>query len=285
MIRGKTISLYLIDGEANGRIMCELSNWTGKAYKIPRKHIKDSDDRGDLKRSGVYLLFGSDSDSRYIYVGESENVYKRLCQHNEDAKKDFWNDAIVFISKDNKLNKAHIKYLEHRLYNIAKEVDRYEIINSSIPTKSNVCESDEADMEEFIEKLKLLVDTLGYKTFEPIRKDKTPQEKKVSLFYIKAKGVKAEGEQTNEGFVVYKNSEVIKNTQPSLPNSGKINREKLINNGSIIEKGDNLLVVKDIVFSSPSAAAVLILGRSANGLTEWKLADGTSLKSINESCK
>ena len=279
MARGKTISLFLIEGEANGRIMCELSNWTGKAYKIPRKYIKKSSDRERLTQPGVYFLFGNDGESDLAYIGESENIYKRLCQHNEDAKKDFWNDAIVFISKDNKLNKAHIKYLEHRLYSIAKEVGRYDLINSSTPTKSNVCESDEADMEEFIEKLKLLVDALGYKIFESIRKEKSPKENKNSIFYIDSKGVKAEGEQTNEGFILHKGSQMIKETKTSFPGGLVAVREKHIINGNIVERDDKLLVMSDIILSSPSYAAAFILGRSANGLTEWKLSDGTQLRS------
>lgn len=282
MARGKKIELFLIEGEANGRIMCELSNWTGKAYKIPRKFIKDSNDRDDLKQSGIYLLFGDNGDSKMAYIGESENVYKRLCQHNEDPKKDFWNDAIVFISKDNKLNKAHIKYIEHRLYSIAKGVERYDILNTSIPTKSNICESDEAEMEEFIEKLKLLVDTLGYKIFEPIRREMTAVEKNKNVFILNGRGVRADGEYTNEGFIIYKGSEIAKETVPSLSERYLQKRNKLIDSGSIIEQGDKLIVNKDIIFSSPSWAAVFVLGRHTNGLTKWKLADGTTLKSIIE---
>ena len=56
--RGKKITLFLIDGDANGRIMCELSNWSGKSYKIPRTYIKNSEDREDLSNTGVYILFG-----------------------------------------------------------------------------------------------------------------------------------------------------------------------------------------------------------------------------------
>ena len=282
MALGKTISLYLIEGEANGRIMSELSNWTGKAYKIPRKYIKGSSDREELTQPGVYILFGSDGDNNLAYIGESENIYKRLCQHNEDAKKDFWNDAIVFISKDNKLNKAHIKYLEHRLYSIAKEVDRYKLTNNSTPTKSNISESDEADMEEYIKKLKLLVDTLGYKIFEATRKEKTPKESKSLVFYIRTKDVNAEGEQTSEGFLIHKDSEILKETKPSFPRSLAILREKYIATGSIIENNNKLIITRDIILSSPSYAAAFILGRSANGLTEWKLLDKTPLKSTLE---
>lgn len=152
MIFGKTIKLFLIDGEPGGRLTCELSNWTGKAYKIPRVKIKDCTDRPDLTNPGVYLLFGRDETSKdLVYIGEAEVVYNRLTQHL--TQKDFWNEAIIFISKDENLNKAHIKYLESRLFDIAKSVNRYFVANSTTPTQSSISESDTAEMEEFIDNI------------------------------------------------------------------------------------------------------------------------------------
>ena len=115
---GKTIKIFLIDGDPNGRMSCELSNWSVKAYKIPRIMIKECIDRDDLMNTGIYLLFGKNEEGKdLVYIGEAEIVFKRLSQHLN--QKDFWNEAIVFISKDDNLNKAHIKYLENRLHNIA----------------------------------------------------------------------------------------------------------------------------------------------------------------------
>lgn len=120
MAFGKTIKIFLIDGDPNGRMSCELSNWTGKAYKIPRIKIKDCIDRKDLMSTGIYLLLGKNDDNKdLVYIGEAENVFTRLNQHL--SSKDFWNEAIVFTSKDENLNKAHIKYLENRLHEIAKK--------------------------------------------------------------------------------------------------------------------------------------------------------------------
>src|ERR1041385_2486612 len=142
---GKTIKIFLIDGDPNGRMSCELSNWTGKAYKIPRIKIKDCSDRDDLGSTGVYLLFGKDEESRdIVYIGEAETILKRLNQ--QLTQKDFWNEAIVFVSKDENLNKAHIKYLENRLHDIANAANRYKIENSIIPTQSSISESDRAEM-------------------------------------------------------------------------------------------------------------------------------------------
>ena len=155
---GKTISLFLIEGNPNKRWVCELSNWNGKAYKIPRIDVKHCDDRMDLSACGVYFLFGkSDSDDKgIVFIGEAENVYERLKQHDAPNGKDFWNECIVFISKDNRLNKAHIKYLEHRCYLLAKEADRYYIENSTIPADASLTEAEQAEMEEFSKSLRSL---------------------------------------------------------------------------------------------------------------------------------
>jgi hypothetical protein len=125
---GKTIKKFLIDGDPNGRMSCELSNWSGKAYKIPRIKIKECTDRVDLTGTGVYLLFGKDDSGKdQVYVGEAESILMRLNQ--QLIKKEFWNEAIVFVSKDENLNKAHIKYLENRLY--AKLESAIEFANRS----------------------------------------------------------------------------------------------------------------------------------------------------------
>ena len=185
--RGRKITLFLIDGDPNGRIMCELSNWSGKAYKIPRNYVRLSDDREDLNNTGIYMLFGkNDNGDNLAYIGEAENIKQRLLQHL--ASKEFWNESIVFISKDNNLNKAHIKYLESRLYDLAKEADRYLLENSSKPTKSKISEPDQAEMEEFIDNLKLLVNTLGHKIYESLL-GKVENDSVDEVFQINQKGL------------------------------------------------------------------------------------------------
>lgn len=275
---GKTIKLFLIDGDPNGRMTGELSNWTGKAYKIPRIKVKDCVDRPDLTNPGIYLLFGKDETGKdLVYIGEAETVLKRLTQHL--TQKDFWNEAIVFISKDENLNKAHIKYLENGLYEIAKSVNRYQIDNSTIPTQSSIAESDRAEMEEFIENIKILISTLGHKVFEKKREVKTLQQQDQETFYISAaRGADAQGEPTSDGFVVLKGSKVAGSTVPSITSNFKRLRDTLIENGVIKKTNGIFEITEDYVFSSPSTAAVIVLGRNANGLTEWKLKDGTSLK-------
>ena len=273
---GKTIKIFLIDGDSNGRMSCELSNWSGKAYKIPRIKIKDCADREDLTKTGVYLLLGKDEEGKdMVYVGEAENILKRLNQHL--TQKDYWNESIVFLSKDNNLNKAHIKYLENRLHEIAKSVNRYKVENSVTPTQSSISESDIAEMEEFIEHVKMLVSTLGHKVFEEKREIK--HKKDQNIFYIKAaRGADAQGERTSDGFVVHKGSIASDSTTSSMVASSLRLRQTLIDNEDLKLIDGNYVFTEDYIFSSPTTAAVIVMGRNANGLVEWKLKDGKTLK-------
>lgn len=273
---GKTIKIFLIDGEPNGRMSCELSNWSGKAYKIPRIKIKECSDRADLTSTGVYLLFGKDDTGKdQVYIGEAESILKRLNQ--QLTQKDFWNEAIVFISKDENLNKAHIKYLENRLHDIAKSANRYSVDNSVIPTQSSISESDRAEMEEFIEYIKMLVNTLGHKVFDEKREFK-PKQKQETFFIKAARGADGQGELTSDGFVVFKNSKAAAVIVNSMTSNFVTYRQKLIEEGILIDKKDYFEFSDDYIFSSPSTAAVMVMGRNANGLTEWKNNQGQTLK-------
>ncbi len=274
-----------MDADPDGRIICELSNWTGKAYRIPRGKVKDCSDRSDLKGTAVYLLFGkaeSPTSKQKVYIGEAENAYSRLVQHI--SEKEFWNESVVFISKDENLNKAHIKYLESRLYEIANEVARFEVQNGNTPTKSSISESDQAEMEEFIEYIQIMINTMGFKVFNPIIKQPYSfPSKKEDLLSIKAKkGANAKGQRTIDGFVVFKKSEIAIETVPSFPKGLDALRDELLESKVVVPIDSKLIFTKNYLFSSPSSAAAIVMGRSANGLIEWKDKDGRNLKSIEE---
>lgn len=271
---GKSIRLFLIEGIADGRWMCELSNWTGKAYKIPRNCVKESSDREELKNTGIYFLFGKsdETDTYRVYIGEAENIYERLLTHLKE--KDFWHECVVFISKDNNLNKAHVKYLENRMYTIAKEAGRYQLENSNIPTQSSLSEADRAEMEEFINNAKLLLSAVGHKVLEataiPSKTNNDPE-----IFVFEGKDYKATGTTTADGFVVFKNSILSKKANSSLTKSLLDKRNKLISE-NIIDSA--FTFTKDYIFSIPSTAASIISGNSTNGKTAWRNSQGMTLK-------
>lgn len=277
-MRGKTIRQFLVDGVANGRWVCELSNWTGKAYKIPRTYVAVCDDREDLNNTGVYFLFGQNDDTgmSQAYIGEAENVISRIKQHV--SGKEFWTECIIFISKDNNLNKAHIKYLENHLYLLAKESKRYEIINSNTPAESSISEMDCAEMDEFIDNMRLLLSVMGHKILEPV--STCEQGQASPIFYLKDRlGTHASGKLVSDGFAVLKGSTIAKNVAASLSQSVLQKRQQLIDLGVV---DSNYIFVQDWTFTSPSLAAGIVVGYSINGRTCWKDKRGTSLKDIEE---
>jgi hypothetical protein len=278
---GKTIKLFLMDADPDGRIICELSNWTGKAYRIPRGKVKDCANRAELNGTTVYLLFGKAESSvakPKVYIGEAENAYSRLVQHI--GEKEFWNEAVVFISKDENLNKAHIKYLESRLHEIASTASRYDIQNANTPTRSAISEADQAEMEEFIEYIKMLINTMGFKVFEAFIKEEIAQ---TDFLYINAaRGAHGKGKRVADGFVVFKGSEIAPDTVQSMSKSLKSFRDELLENRVIEDMDGKLIFQRDYLFSSPSTAAAIVMGRNANGLVEWKDSNGRVLKSIEE---
>jgi hypothetical protein len=136
-------------------------------------------------------------------------------------------------------------------------------------------------MEEFIEHIKMLVNTLGHKVFDEKREFK-PKQKQEIFFIRAARGADGQGEPTSEGFVVFKGSKAAGSTVTSMTSNFVILRQRLINERVLINKGEFL---EDYIFTSPSTAASIVLGRNANGLTEWKQKDGSTLKEFETNDK
>ena len=275
----KTIQMCIFDGNPNGRIMCELSNWNGRVYKISRNDLSEFANRPDCEYTGVYFLFGKNEDNKdTVYVGEAEKMLVRLKQHLKDHN--YWNDCVVVISKDNILNKAHVKYLENKFYTLAVDSKRSSIINNTVPTCSSISEFDESMLTEFIENARLLVNTLGYKVFDKIDTSVVEKENSDTIFHIAAaRGADAKGLLVPDGFMVIKGSKIAKDTVPSMA-SNLVNLRNIMLEKNIINQ--EFVFVTDYIFTSPSLAAAIVMGRNANGRTEWKNINNKSIKDIEE---
>ena len=279
MTFNKTIQMCIFDGNPNGRIMCELSNWNGRVYKISRNDLSEFANRPDCEYTGVYFLFGKDEDNKdTVYVGEAEKMLVRLKQHLKDHN--YWNDCVVVISKDNILNKAHVKYLENKFCTLAVDAKRSSIINNTVPTCSSISEFDESMLTEFIENARLLVNTLGYKVFDKIDTSVVEKENSDTIFHIAAaRGADAKGLLVPDGFMVIKGSKIAKDTVPSMA-SNLVNLRNIMLEKNIINQ--EFVFVTDYIFTSPSLAAAIVMGRNANGRTEWKNINNKSIKDIEE---
>lgn len=169
MARGKVISVYLIDGVANGKIKATITNWNGIAYKIPRGLLDECKELEAFKQSGVYFLFGNSM----VYVGQAEvrkngkGIHQRILDHENDKYKDCWDEVVIFTRKDNSLGRTDISYLENRFYNKALDAGRFQVQNGNEPTIGTVTEEKESELEEYIDQAELVLGALGYKVFEP----------------------------------------------------------------------------------------------------------------------
>ena len=274
-----TIKIFLAFGDPKRLRTAEMSNWTGKAVAGPRSEFDDVLAREESRSSGIYFLSGYDPESGKptIYIGEAESIRDRVKSHLD---KDYWNQIIFFVSKDENLTKAHIRYCEGRLIEIAKNVDR-SLVKNSQSSGSKLPESDREDMEIFLEKLQQLLPALGLEVFVPALSH-SHHNKKNDLLFCEIKGIKATAYLSPNGIVVLKGSKAVLEPRASsskYPWSITM-RTRLAEEGSLVKENDYLLFTKDIEFSSPSAAAAVIHGGQANGLTAWKNKENRSLKEI-----
>ncbi|MBS6560410.1 MAG: GIY-YIG nuclease family protein [Clostridiales bacterium] len=282
MAYGKLIELFLVNGTADSLITAELSNWNGKAIKIPRIEVA-SCNRDDITQAGVYFLFCKEDDgSDSVYIGEAENVKERLVQHLRDyqseKEKYYWSTAVIFVGRD--LNKALIRYLENRFVEIARSCKRYLVLTKNTYRNTVMKESQIAVMEEFVDNVKVLINALGYKVLETlVQTDSTITAIDDEILSITSGSVNATGKVTTEGFVVFSGSTINeKASAKSLSAGMQKQRQKLFDTGKV----ENLVIVEDLLFSSSSAAADFILGYSVSGPRTWKAKDGRSLKEIEE---
>lgn len=279
MAYGKSIELFLANGTADSLITAELSNWNGKAIKIPRIEVSDCK-RDDIKGAGVYFLFcKEEDDSDSVYIGESEAVQERLNQHirdyNADKEKFYWTTAVIFLGRD--LNKALIRYLEDHFVQIARDCKRYKVLTKNTYGKTVMKESQTAAMEEFIDNVRILINALGYKVLEPtVHSDPNSTVDDETLF-LNLGNASGKGMVTTEGFVLFAGAVLNEKTSEKSLSKGAANLRKkhLASN-----KVKDFVTTEDILFSSSSAAANFVTGYSVSGPATWKNSAGVTLKEL-----
>jgi hypothetical protein len=233
------------------------------------------------------MLVGASEESAlpHVYIGEGDPVLPRLEQHA--LKRDFWTHLIAFTGSDQNqnLNTAHVQHLEARLVEIARAAKRCVLGNGNTPQPPTLSRADRADTENFLADLLLCLPVLGYPFFEmPSGSAQSSGHTAARLtFYLKSKGIEARGYESPAGFVVEAGSKAVSSEVPSIHEFLKRLRADLLEQG-VLAPGDKgtLKLTQDYTFTSPSNAAGVLLGRSANGRVEWMTAEGISLKTIQE---
>lgn len=274
---GRSLELYFIDGRPDGMLTAEVFNWTGHVLRAPRTQLREALARGEAGYTGVYLLLGEVEGRTRLYVGEAEVLADRLRDHA--VKKDWWDSVVMVTTAGDALHKAHVKYLESRLVEIARDVGAAAMENGNTPTRSSLSEAATANMESFLDTLMMVLPAIRIDAFLSKKRSSTntaPQFERDSVpvfeFSVAKHGLRARAEMRNGEMVVLSGSVV----RPRWAGDRKANtnyfrlHDELVELGVIVtESTGNAVMVADFAFSSPSAAAAVVAGRSANGRTSW----------------
>ena len=274
--RPQTIQIFLPDGSPTSIREAELTNRLVKAILFPRNKMKEVLKRDMVHFTGLYFLFGNTEDGAkpLVYIGEGEDCYKRIRSHNRN--KDFWTHCVIITTKTNEYTKTDVKFLEHYCLDKASEITRFKIENDTGSKKQSISESREHDLLDNFDTAKILLATLGYPVFEEKRKAHSAKE----LFFCKGKDAIAEGELTDDGFLVHKGGKCTKLlTKTAGPWVTRL-RSRLIDDETLKEENGQYVFQTDHIFSSVSAAAATVLARRANGWKEWKDQNGKTLDEL-----
>ena len=283
---GQSLELFYVDGRPDGIVTAEMFNWTGSVLSAPRTELSRMMQHPQARHSGVYLLLGEDqSGTPLAYIGEGEDIAARIRSH--DINKDWWTQVAIITAAENRLNKAHIRYLESHLIARAREVGRMPLDNGNQPTLPSLSLSDVSKMESFLDFLLIVLPALRIDMFVerkrvieaiPIsfssagfetEKIEHPRFKLInSRQNLLAEAMLVEGD-----FVILQGSQ--SRTDWSDGSAGHTYAQmhaELCRSGVLTVDGNHRVFAENYAFQSPSAAAAAVNGRPSNGTIEWREA-------------
>ena len=284
-LRGRSINVFLPARDAAGVLRCSIANWIGVAYRVPRTELDAFKSREELNYNGVYLLFGEDAETGkgIVYVGQAQKrktgggLMARLLEHSRNEDEDYWTEVVVLTTINDSFGPTEISYLENRFCNLAGEAHRYTIRNRLDPTPGNLTEPKRCEMEDYIDDAKLVIRTMGYRVFEPISAPVCEDREQRVVFRLQrtvaGDTVSAEGIRTAEGFAVLRGSRIRLQEDEGIPAKIKVERRSAA-------KSEDGVLLEDVLFTSPSYAAIFVIGKSENGQTAWKTTDSLAGREI-----
>jgi hypothetical protein len=286
---GRTLKIYMIDGTETGPRTVDIGNWSGRGVFSERGAIQEVLNREELSNPGVYCLKytpKSDIFSERIYIGESENLKVRIATHLSNPDKGEFIEFIGFFSKDELLTKSHVRYLESRIIQLARDANSAEVVNINC-SESFLSEADKSDMEFFLDQIKLILPVMGFRFLisDFVKMDNTNSLGELSSetgYFIVGKKIKARMFESERGFIVKKGSQAKKNTTKSIDKGYLRIREKLITSGKLIAKGSVFEFQENTVFNSTTAASSVVLGRKAPGPIHWVDSENRTYKDVQK---
>jgi hypothetical protein len=276
----KTIQIFLPGGDPTGIRVAEITTRIVQVIEVPRSLLQDFLKMSESDQVALYFLVrkAEDGTEPKVYIGQTGDLRARLTQHNKE--KEFWERALVLISRTNSLTQTHALFLEWHCLQATRKASRYIDDNGNSGSKPHTPAPLQADCLEIYDTGRTLLATLGFPLFDPVGKI-TGEPRDDELFYCKGSGATASGMYTQEGFVVLAGSIGRKDSVPSIVGTGDERfRLRLIESGVMRVEGDTVVFTRDHLFGSPSMAAVALQGRTSNGWNEWKTKDGRTLDAV-----
>lgn len=291
--RGVTIRIFLVDGTPQGLRLVERMGWTGSFLAFARADFANARARDEISRTGVYVLIGPDPQgqrTQRVYIGEADDMRVRLDSHQKE--KDFWTHGYVMTTRDDSLNKAHVRYLEARLLELVRAADNALVDNGTAPGVSRLSEPEVAEMETFLDNVLPLFPLVAVNVFEPaeergqtaVRVEEAAQtvtDERVPRLHLTTQLTEADGEDRARGFLVFEGALGRKEKKVMMPGYEQL-RDRLVQEGILVEDGNHVRFTKSYLFDSPSAAASVLSGGNKNGRIEWRDANGRTLKKLQE---
>ncbi|TMU20315.1 GIY-YIG nuclease family protein [Halomonas sp. ATBC28] len=283
--RPTSIRIFLADGTPEGLRIVEKSNWTGRAVVANRSQLERALARSEMAQPGVYVLSGlTEEGVAKLYVGEADALGERIKQHV--SGKEFWTRAVAFTSTNEGLNKANVRYLEAGLLALAKTANQWALDNGTFPAPPPLSEADRADAEWFLAEMLVIFPLLGIDAFEAASSQaaasSSEQVEPPLTLYLNERGAEGAGREVADGFVVIKGSLARAEETLSIHDYMREQRQLLQERGVLAPLDGKLVFTQDFRFSSPSTAAGVLVGGSANGRLAWKDASGKTLKAIQD---
>lgn len=276
MGNSKVVTLFMMDGNLNGRIKCTTQNRIVEVIKIPRSFISQAKDLC-FEKTGIYLLVGtSEENESYklcVYVGQAVNGFRRLTQHQKDLNKAFWRDALFITTLNDTLGPTDISYLENYFFNKLNEANVVELKNGNEPCAGKTTQEQKCVLEEYAENAIELIQVMGFQLFESYDKEEFGTAK---IYHLKNQNENAQLKVSKDNkFVLLKGTVIRSTIKDYAPKKIASNREKYKDQ---IDANNRL--IDDIPFESPSEAGMFVLGQNLNGWSEWIDDDGKPLSSI-----
>ena len=263
------------------RIIDMGSTKSCECFVLPRDKVAEvAKKESRLQQYGFYILLGRDKNMKPMaYIGQTNDFTNRVSDHKQ--KKDFWDTALVFVSKSDEIFPSEALYLEYLGWKSAKEAGNYIIENSKDINEPHLSADKQNEMELFFEDIQFLTRFYGCKVFDKPEKQPVPENYIEFKMAQPKKGVKATLHfwKESQRYVILSGSIIAEETTEGCSKGMQEFRDGVKANKKLaLRKGNLYELLQDIEIpessQSPSGASSFCTGTSRNGTDDWIDKDG-----------